>query len=72
MTIRDGLIVHSRDYNSPVAGARAIGILPQLVSALQEMSAGVNLLAVQALPPAPAGHCARPRRTSRTSQASAW
>jgi uncharacterized protein len=42
MTIRDGLIVHSRDYNSPVAGARAIGILPQLLSALQEMSAGVT------------------------------
>jgi uncharacterized protein len=38
MTIRDGLIVHTRDYNSPIAGARAIGILPQLVSALQELA----------------------------------
>jgi uncharacterized protein len=39
MTIRNGLIVHSRDYNSPVAAARVTGILPQLVSALQEMAA---------------------------------
>jgi uncharacterized protein len=34
MTIRDGHIVHSRDYASPIAGARLLGRLPELVSAL--------------------------------------
>ena len=36
MTIRDGLIVHSRDYVDPVAGARLLGRLPELVAALTE------------------------------------
>jgi ketosteroid isomerase-like protein len=34
MTIRDGLIVHSRDYSDPIAAARALGALPQLVQTL--------------------------------------
>ena len=34
ITVRDGHIVHSRDYRDPIAGARLLGRLPQLVSAL--------------------------------------
>jgi uncharacterized protein len=34
MTIRDGYIVHSRDYSNPIAGARLLGRLPDLISAL--------------------------------------
>ena len=34
MTIRDGQIVHTRDYSDPIAGARALGRLPQLLAAL--------------------------------------
>jgi hypothetical protein len=34
MTLRDGLIVHTRDYADPIAGARALGRLPELVAAL--------------------------------------
>lgn len=34
LTIRDGHIVHSRDYTDPIAGARLLGKLPDLVSAL--------------------------------------
>ena len=34
ITVRDGHIVHSRDYSDPIAGARLLGRLPQLVSAL--------------------------------------
>jgi ketosteroid isomerase-like protein len=33
MTIRDGLITHSRDYADPVASARAFGRLDELVAA---------------------------------------
>lgn len=33
MTIRDGLIAHSRDYADPVASARAFGRLDELVAA---------------------------------------
>ena len=36
MTIRDGHIVHSRDYSDPIAGARVLGRLPQLIAALSE------------------------------------
>ncbi|MET9018571.1 nuclear transport factor 2 family protein [Actinopolymorpha sp. NPDC004070] len=36
MTIRDGLIVHSRDYADPLAGARVLGRLPELLSSLAE------------------------------------
>jgi ketosteroid isomerase-like protein len=36
MTIRDGQIVHTRDYTDPVAGARALGRVPQLLAALTE------------------------------------
>ena len=34
LTFRDGLIVHSRDYTDPVAGARALGRLPELAARL--------------------------------------
>ena len=34
MTIRDGQIVHTRDYSDPIAGARALGRLPQFLAAL--------------------------------------
>jgi hypothetical protein len=36
VTIRDGLIVHSRDYSSPIDGARLLGRLPQLVAMLSD------------------------------------
>ena len=35
MTIRDGQIVHTRDYSDPIAGAQALGRLPQLLAALR-------------------------------------
>jgi ketosteroid isomerase-like protein len=35
MTIRDGRIVHTRDYSDPIAGARALGRLPDLLAALR-------------------------------------
>jgi hypothetical protein len=38
LTIRDGLIVHTRDYNSPVAAAQALGTVPQLIGALEDLS----------------------------------
>jgi uncharacterized protein len=34
VTVRDGHIVHSRDYSDPIAGARLLGRLSELVSAL--------------------------------------
>lgn len=34
MTVRDGLIVHTRDYADPIAGAKALGRLPALIEAL--------------------------------------
>jgi ketosteroid isomerase-like protein len=34
ITVRDGHIVHSRDYSDPIAGARLLGRLPELVSVL--------------------------------------
>ena len=36
VTVRDGLIVHSRDYSNPIDGARLLGRLPQLVAMLTE------------------------------------
>jgi uncharacterized protein len=35
LTIRDGQIVHSRDYSNPIAGARLLGRLPELLAVLQ-------------------------------------
>jgi hypothetical protein len=32
LTFRDGLIAHSRDYADPIAGARALGRLPELAA----------------------------------------
>ncbi|MEW1863658.1 nuclear transport factor 2 family protein [Streptomyces sp. NPDC088194] len=34
LTIRDGHILHSRDYADPLAGAKALGRLPELLTAL--------------------------------------
>jgi ketosteroid isomerase-like protein len=34
--VRDGLIVHSRDYSSPIAGARLLGRLPELIKRLTD------------------------------------
>jgi uncharacterized protein len=34
MTVRDGQIVHSRDYTDPITGARLLGKLPELLAAL--------------------------------------
>jgi uncharacterized protein len=34
MTIRDGLIVHTRDYSNPVTGAQVVGSLPEFLAAL--------------------------------------
>jgi len=34
ITVRDGYIVHSRDYSDPVAGARLLGRVPELIAAL--------------------------------------
>lgn len=34
ITVSDGYIVHSRDYTDPIAGARLLGRLPELISAL--------------------------------------
>ena len=34
MTVRDGQIVHSRDYTDPISGARLLGKLPELLAAL--------------------------------------
>lgn len=36
MTVRDGLIVHTRDYADPIAGAKALGRLPALLEALAQ------------------------------------
>jgi len=40
MTVRDGQIVHSRDYTNPVTGAQLLGKLPQLLAALSGDQAG--------------------------------
>jgi hypothetical protein len=34
ITVRDGQIVHSRDYADPVTGARVLGRVPELITAL--------------------------------------
>jgi hypothetical protein len=34
MTVRNGQIVHSRDYTNPITGARMLGKLPELLAAL--------------------------------------
>jgi ketosteroid isomerase-like protein len=39
LTVRDGQIVHSRDYSNPVAGAQVIGRLPELIAALSAVGA---------------------------------
>jgi uncharacterized protein len=39
VTVRDGLIVHSRDYSNPTDGARLLGRIPQLVALLTDEGA---------------------------------
>lgn len=34
LTVRDGHIVHSRDYTNPIEGARLLGRLPELIATL--------------------------------------
>ncbi|MEU5386698.1 nuclear transport factor 2 family protein [Kitasatospora cineracea] len=34
MTVRDGRIVHSKDYSDPIAAAKALGLLPRLLELL--------------------------------------
>jgi ketosteroid isomerase-like protein len=34
ITVRDGEIVHSRDYSDPIAAMTALGLLPQLIDSL--------------------------------------
>jgi uncharacterized protein len=34
ITVRDGHIVHTRDYSNPIAGAQLLGRLPELLAAL--------------------------------------
>lgn len=34
MTVRDGQIVHSRDYTNPITGAQLLGKVPELLAAL--------------------------------------
>ena len=36
VTVRDGLIVHSRDYSNPIDGARLLDRIPQLVAMLTD------------------------------------
>jgi ketosteroid isomerase-like protein len=36
VTVRDGLIVHSRDYSNPIDGARLLGRIAQLVALLTD------------------------------------
>ena len=36
VTVRDGLIVHSRDYSNPIDGARLLDRIPQLVALLTD------------------------------------
>jgi ketosteroid isomerase-like protein len=38
ITVRDGKIVHSRDYSDPIAGARLLGRLPELLATLSHES----------------------------------
>jgi uncharacterized protein len=54
VTVRDGHIVHSRDYSDPIAGARLLGRLPELVSALVP----AQLSRSAAAPLAPSRRCA--------------
>ena len=39
ITVREGRIVHTRDYTDPIAGAQALGRLPALLAALTEGAA---------------------------------
>jgi ketosteroid isomerase-like protein len=38
ITVKSGEIVHSRDYTDPIAGMKALGMLPRLIEALTQDS----------------------------------
>jgi uncharacterized protein len=42
LTVRDGQIVHSRDYSNPIVGAQVTGRLPELITALSAGGAAIN------------------------------
>jgi uncharacterized protein len=42
LKVKDGQIVHSRDYSNPIAGAQVIGRLPELIAALSAGSTAIN------------------------------
>jgi ketosteroid isomerase-like protein len=42
LTVKNGQIVHSRDYSNPIAGAQVIGRLPELIAALSAGSTAIN------------------------------
>ncbi|HTZ24383.1 MAG TPA: nuclear transport factor 2 family protein [Streptosporangiaceae bacterium] len=42
LTVRDGQIVHSRDYSNPIVGARVTGRLPELIAALNADGAAIS------------------------------
>ena len=42
LTVRDGQIVHSRDYSNPIVGARVIGRMPELIASLNNGSPAIN------------------------------
>jgi uncharacterized protein len=42
MTVRDGQIVHTRDYSNPITAARALGRLPELLGALGGRPGGLS------------------------------
>lgn len=42
LTIREGHIVHSRDWADPIAGTQLLGELPELVAALSWSRRGVR------------------------------
>lgn len=42
LTVRDGQIVHSRDYSNPIVGAQVIGRLPELIAALSAGGTAIN------------------------------
>lgn len=40
VTVRDGLIVHTRDYTNPITAARLLGRIPELLAELGAPNAG--------------------------------
>jgi uncharacterized protein len=42
LTVKEGQIVHSRDYSDPIAGAQVIGRLPELIAALSAAGTAIS------------------------------